>query len=148
MSHGTPRAGSGTGSSEASSSSSISDMINGMPKSGKFTIKKPELSKNQGLVRDHLAGPKNGASSAQDMHTDIPATAAPGSSRPPAAPQPPKPPTVPVLCVLLCACACENVGKRVEAHLACILLQHLIWLILQHRIYRMSRGHASVSHNV
>jgi len=72
-------------------------MINGMPKSGKFTIKKPEPSKNQGLVRDHLAGSKNGASSSQGMHTDIPAPAAPGSSRPPAAPQPPKPPTVPVL---------------------------------------------------
>jgi hypothetical protein len=63
-------------------------MINGMPKSGKFTIKKstdpaaPGASKN--LVRDHLAGPRR-ASPTEDMDfDDIPATTAPNAaSRPP-----------------------------------------------------------------
>jgi hypothetical protein len=63
-------------------------MINGMPKSGKFTIKKstdpaaPGASKN--LVRDHLAGPRR-ASPTEDMDfDDVPAATAPNTaSRPP-----------------------------------------------------------------
>ena len=66
---------------------SITDMINGMPKSGKFTIKKsndqgaPGSSKN--LVRDHLAGPKRASPTEEMDFDDIPVTTAPSSaSRP------------------------------------------------------------------
>eukprot|EP00802_Teleaulax_amphioxeia_P022800 Tamp_23287.p1 GENE.Tamp_23287~~Tamp_23287.p1 ORF type:complete len:116 (-),score=25.56 Tamp_23287:322-669(-) len=73
-------------------------MINGMPKSGKFTIKKsndqgaPGSSKN--LVRDHLAGPKRASPTEEMDFDDIPVTTAPSSASRPA-PAPPKPPPAP-----------------------------------------------------
>lgn len=84
-----------------SSGDSISDMINGMPKSGKFTIKKPNVdptASKGSLLREHLSAPRRASPTEDDyddfdeipMITSAP-PARPGSSTS-ATPKPPVPP--------------------------------------------------------